>query len=376
MREETSGAGGFEWPLDIERLNAVDAALFAERQFDVYGIESPTVYHGVAADLTRLDDRMLAIQLSWSLHQGAAVRTLHVRTALADSPVDEQSLTDLLAEARESVEPVNGSEPVEPEEAWERAGHLVIDGAQVPARLRIDDAWWAGRASAQADRPGAGDRLDVVVTVVARDIPPGSIRLRPVEDLSPFLDRRAEWMASSMDRAVAIALSREPRIPAVSGLEALQVLIAESLADTERIQAGNGSARRMSVTGAPWKAAVVAYLNLTGKPRTEADQAVASLVSHMIHLSEKAEWFRDSAHRKAAIEESLNYVLTGQEPPSREAQQLWNSLWRQQSSLDSVVRTLQLDESVIGQIRDEFELRESVEARWLQAWDAWRRRHD
>jgi hypothetical protein len=38
----------------------------------------------------------------------------------------------------------------------------------------------------------------------------------------------------------------------------------------------------------------------------------------MIRLSEKAGWFQDPAHRNAAIEESLNYELFGQEPPSHE----------------------------------------------------------
>jgi hypothetical protein len=68
-------------------------------------------------------------------------------------------------------------------------------------------------------------------------------------------------------------------------------------------------------------------MRLATQTRDQADKAVGSLVNHMIELADAAEWFSDPALRRAAIDESLRYVIFDSDVPSRPAQQAWQRSW-------------------------------------------------
>jgi hypothetical protein len=73
---------------------------------------------------------------------------------------------------------------------------------------------------------------------------------------------------------------------------------------------------------------VQTFAALTGKPRPEAELAVAGLLNHATRLAEAFQWFRQgSALWRAALSESVRYAAGDREVPSRPAQEAWEPMW-------------------------------------------------
>jgi hypothetical protein len=248
---------------------------------------------------------------------------------------DEPELDEVLADERDRLYDHAGIDEPQPQTTDEVTAAPVIDDIPVPAVVRREDDLWAARAVVRReDRDG--QPVDLTVTVMGRGVSLEAVRLAPAGDLAPYLAGREEQQARLLQHLASVAgpPPEELEIPPARGVEAYLALIEDSIAsaDASRRAAREGRCRReprdwSDHEGRLWEAAVRAQMRLATQTRDQADEAVGSLVNHMIELSEAADWFADPALRQPAIDESLRYVIFDSDVPSRPAQEAWQRAW-------------------------------------------------
>jgi hypothetical protein len=106
---------------------------------------------------------------------------------------------------------------------------------------------------------------------------------------------------------------------------------------------------------------VQSFLGLTGRPRRDAELAVAGLLNHAARLADTFEWFRqDSALRRTALSESIRYAAGDHEVSSLRAQEAWEPIWE---------RMQQPGMAFVSSEDPYAALREP----WQHAWASWAR---
>jgi len=206
------------------------------------------------------------------------------------------------------------------------------------------------------------------LTVLGRGVDPGSVRLDQVVDLAPYLHGRSEMLGRLAEQ---YRRQPPPVLEPASGVAACRALAEAALAAqarlVEALRAGR-SARHRAGDGATmhalWQRAVREQARIGGIGERQADEIVTLMVNHLTHLQEQAGWFATEPRlREAAIDETLRHTVSGEDVPSKPAQQGWAYYWAQRRSV--------ADQEPGPALIARREVGEPLLSAWLQAWTAW-----
>lgn len=340
-----------------EALRRVDDELLAGPPFPVFGVTAPQLGAETLAEAESLSGGVHAVGLYRGELFTAAGPLVYVRTVMVGAgdevALAEPELADVVADERDRLYDHAGVDEPEPSEVVEDSTSLMIAHRPTAVDIRKEGPIWGGRVTL---RPSAGSALDVAVTVtvVGRGVPVDAVRLDTVDDLAPYLCGRDRLPGQVHDRVPRLPPPEEWDLPPARGFEAHRALVEASLAAFEagsravregrqyRIPRGSAQAHQRLR-----ESAVRAQMKLATQSRREAEQAVLSLINHLIRLSGEASWFGDPLLRQAAIEETVRYEVFDSDVSSRPAQEAWRAVSR----------------------ADEAREREHVE--FLGAWQRW-----
>jgi hypothetical protein len=210
---------------------------------------------------------------------------------------------------------------------------------------------------------------EVIITISGHGTDPDVVRLEPVTDLRPMLEARGEVFARLRERRRA---APPPVLEPAEGVAALRALADFSLAANARIReaAQAGREPRTPVGSGPmraalWQRAVRERQRLAGDSAGAADDAVTAVISHVVHLDERAAWFSaDARLREAAIDETLRRALLGHSVPSEPAQDAWDRYWSEH------LTWLRLDQPTAERLAPT-RARGALAEGWLLAWAGW-----
>ncbi|MFE0458981.1 hypothetical protein ACFW1A_06920 [Kitasatospora sp. NPDC058965] len=236
---------------------------------------------------------------------------------------------------------------------------ITVDGEPVPVQLHEElgggpgsRTVWAGRLLVHGS----------VLLLCGRGIEPADVELRHLNgrDHDRFITGRTELL-----RQVELArLHRRARArrgqAALTGLDAHRLLVEASVERALAERAHRSSAGRVKLprrlrAGQPeeqWTVVVRQQMRYASESRPEAATAVQLMVAQLCRLAERADWLVGSADGRAAVEEAIRYTVFASQVPSLPAQLAWAEL---QARLGDP------------------EAEPAAEARWLAAWDHWRR---
>ncbi|MFB6890109.1 hypothetical protein ACFCX4_12415 [Kitasatospora sp. NPDC056327] len=222
-------------------------------------------------------------------------------------------------------------------------------GAALPGCRPISDAEpvWAGRF-----------RVDgLTVTVCGRGVPPGRVELARIRDHERCLSGRTALLRElAVRRGRPVPVEQRELAPVV-GLEAHRAVIAHGIGEAAAVEARLRSGRpprpprgaRAEAGALRWEAAVRQQVRLASETRTEAVEAVGSLVEQLGRLSQLTHWVVGTPDGEAAVEESIRYAVFASEVASLPAQWAWARVRRGE--------------------RGEHRMCEQL---WLAAWEQWR----
>lgn len=223
-------------------------------------------------------------------------------------------------------------------DAWSAGGLTVLaEGVPVSGHLlRAGSRWWAACCN----------RMDMEITVLARDWQPPLLEVGVLADLGPVL---AGLWAGPVP-GLAAGYQGEPH----------RALVEECL------RLGADRARRWwewsfapqlpPYWGELWRAAVRRQADLSEQPEPAAEAAVVSMLAQLAALQSEAPWFRDDPRlRERAIAETLLFT-TGltDAVSSAPAQRAW-------AYRDTTVRDTDRPA----------ESRAAADRDWLDAWTVW-----
>ncbi|AHI00819.1 hypothetical protein GCM10010174_15560 [Kutzneria viridogrisea] len=317
-----------EWIARLRRTALEDAEDITPRPaFPVYGLDAPDLGLGVLSSLGHSEDTSDEVTLAYGDPLAQDGPHVSINTALPTGGQGDASgpLRRMLDEEHNRIVDHAGVEdPDAGEPAVLSCTNTAVDGEVLSGPIYREGPVWTARFAV------AG----VVVTVIARGVEPGELRLTAVQDLRPYLDRRAEWIARLVE-----AHSRRPvpELPPAQGVEVYRILVTELIDFQARTQqavlAGRLPRRRVGdgrLYGPMWQRAVRALERGTGVTKEAANRTVTSMVNQLTKLAERAEWFgQDEALRQAAVDETIRYATEGGQVPSQAAQLAWELTWPQ-----------------------------------------------
>jgi hypothetical protein len=345
------------------RLDAEE--LLSGPPFQVFGLAEPRLQPMALAGAGRVNGAWANITLAYGDWAAPAGPFAAVTSAAAPDHGGlsaEEALADAIVAERNRLAGHAGMDEEEPPgKPACRREQLRVGDAGISALVCRHGSVWAARAQAGT----------VTLTVVAREIDAGSVRLSRVSDLEPYLRGRSVMLGRLAER------HRErppPALEPAEGVAAFRALAeavlarhGENLAAVRagrerRLRAGEGA-----VMHALWQRAVAEQTRVSGAGEHQADQVVTLVVNHLTHLQDEAAWFTAQPRlREAAINETLRHNVLGDDVPSQPAQQAWAAYWTHRTTHaprdpGDALRALQA-ERAIGQ---------PLSSAWLQAWSDW-----
>lgn len=262
--------GHDDWLAGVrERMSAQRAELHDRPPFPVWGLSSPPLQPYVVESCVRDSRGWQAVTVRYGPAPPAGPSVAVTSTMRKDDP----DLAALLA----------ARWPAQPPASDHLDTAIVAHGEAHPTRVVLTDRTWAARIRLP---------LGVRVTVLASDVPVGSVWLATVDDLAPY------WPAA------------ERVLPWASGLDPHRALVEDLLARRRP-----NPVRRLRC--------VRAQRRIAHTDRRTAAAAVDSMLAQVAALRDRAGWFVDPQLRRAAVEDILRYTGYGDDVASRPAQQAW-----------------------------------------------------
>jgi hypothetical protein len=353
-----------EWVRRLRERARLDAEELVPRpSFPVFGLTAPELRPAVLAETQRTNGQWESVALAygdWADPAGPFV-TVTTTTARADgSDLDaEADLVRVIDRDRNRIADHAGvyehEPPAPPEYAREE---LSVGERHASALVCRHGSVWAARLAG----------TEVTVTVAARGVAPGSVRLEPVADLDPYLRERGEMLGQLTERH---RRQPPPALAPAQGVAAYRALVEATLESQARLLAAlhaGREPRRLVGEGALrhalWQRAVREQARISGISAREADEVVTLVVNHVTHLQEQVAWFAAEPRlRAAAIDETLRYAVLGEDVRSKPAQEAWARYWVRRTSL----RSHEPGES----LRAELAAAQPLISGWLGAWSAW-----
>jgi hypothetical protein len=366
--DEVPGFRVWEWLVHLPwwELRQMKRQLRAGPSFPVYEARQPHLGAGALADAEGSDAGVDVVGLVWGDTSSESGPMLQVRTPRMPTGghggLVEPDLDEVLADERDRLYDHAGVDEPEPKTLQQYTGNLPIDDRRVSVTVRREDGLWGARAVVDVE-PDA-----VMVTVVARGAAFDTVRLGRVADLAPYLAARRRFMRQVDKHGPVLTPPEQLDLPPARGLQAHLAFVESALSDAEQLRSAIREGRRYRPPrnwgeryGLLREAAVRAQLTLAGDTRAQAEDAVSSLVNHLVQLAEEADWFADPALRHAAIDETIRYVVFDADVASRLAQQAWQRTWSARRRLPPRSDSM----------REFFTSLEHDRIAWLDAWRHW-----
>ncbi|WP_042376032.1 hypothetical protein [Streptacidiphilus melanogenes] len=374
MRYRSGGSGPVDGPDDLWRQAAGrDEELLAGAAFPLYHPSAPALSTAALTEFQLTDGELVKVQLcrgDWFAAEGPVVQVATIRAVDPGTPDAWAPLEHLLGAERERLRTWDA----EPGGPVAGPAQLVVDGAPLPAELRLEGRLWVARL-----RPPGGR---VVLVVTARGVAPEDVELGVVTDIAPYTQGR-QLLLNEMALRRAAQQKRQddtggPVVEEPLGLADHRRLVDYSVAESLRLEADvrahgypvprpgpPGTERR-----ALWDKAVRQQMRLAGEERQEAEESVTALVNQMVTLAQAADWFAapaTAAAAEAAVEESIRFTALASEVASAPAQRAWLRQWHRLDEPpfpDSPQATPE-------ELRLRHELTLQARASWLDLWRVW-----
>lgn len=344
-----------------------DEPLWAHPPFPTFALDAPDLGEGTLSGCVTAGSQPVSVELRWGDPLAAFGPAITVySTSAREWAVHEPNLADVLAtERRRLYEDPDAGTAVR---ITSTTTLLPLGDENVLADIRREGTLWAARTRFTPDRPLFELPPDrVVVTVVGRGIPYADLRLRKESDLTAYLARRRTQLRQLAAHDIELAGLRWTD----ERLAAHFALVDYEFADDPQtaVHCGMRPNRNWDWGQQLWDAAVCAHITLTGSSTEEAEDALNSMVSHVLHLSGSVTWFDDARQRKAAIEEIVRFTVDGGSPPSIVAQEAWRTVWERRMAPETLSP---LFDDASSQFDASFAEGEPSDQEWLAAWLKWR----
>ncbi len=371
--DEVPGYRVWDWLVHHpwRELRQLNRQLRVGPSFPVYEVRQPHLGAGALADAEGSDAGVDAVGLAWGNVVSVSGPMLHVRTARMPTSEEggavEPDLEDVLADERDRLYDHAGIDEPEPETREQYTGSLPINDRQVSVTVRREDGLWAARAVIDVE---SGARAEaVMVTVVARGVAFDTVRLGRVADLAAYTAARRRFLRRVLGHRPVLTPPEQLDLPPTQGLQAHLAVVELALSDADDLRRAVREGRRWRPPrdwgeryGMLREAAVRAQMTLGADTRSQAEDAVSSLVNHLAQLAEEADWFAYPALRQTAIDETIHYIVFDADVASRPAQQAWQRTWAARRRLPPRGGAA---------MRDLFTSMEHDRFEWLDAWRRW-----
>jgi hypothetical protein len=353
-----------EWVARMRERARLDAEeLLLRPPFVVFGLAEPRLPSAFLAEAGRVNGVWESVGLAygdWAAPAGPWVMVT-TRTGRSDVP-DREVEADLLRAIDHDRNRIASQAGVDEDDLDVPPDYscadLAVGDENVSGLVGRQENVWAARVVADG----------LIVTLVARGVDPGSVRLDPVADLGPYQQARNQWLGRLGEYH---RQQPAPILEPAEGVAAYRALAEAALASNERLvqslradreprqRAGEGAARH-----ALWQRAVREQARISGIGEREANEIVTLVVNHLTNLQQEAPWFTGEPRlREAAIDETLRHAVLGYDVPSKPAQQAWARYWAQRTSPQGQEPGVEL--------RAHLQAGRPLITAWLQAWDAW-----
>ena len=353
-----------EWVARLRERARLDAEeLLPRPPFVVFGLAEPRLPSAYLAEAGQVNGVWESIGLAygdWAAPAGPWVMVT-TRTGRSDVP-DREVEADLLRAIDHDRNRIASQAGVDEEDLDVPPGssreYLAVGDENLSGLGARQENVWAARVVADG----------MIVTLVARGVDSGSVRLDTVADLGPYLQARSDRLALMGEYH---RQQPAPILESAEGVAALRALAEAELAADARLvralragreprqRAGEGAARH-----ALWQRAVREQARISGSGERQANEIVTLVVNHLTKLQQQASWFGSQPRlREAAIDETLRHAVLNDDVPSQQAQQVWARYWAH--------RTLRPGEDAGDELRRHQQTGGSLITAWLQAWDAW-----
>lgn len=352
-----------EWIARMRERARLDAEELVPRPaFGVFGLAEPQLRPAALAEAGQVDRVWDSIGLAYGDWTAPAGPWVMVTTAIRrpDAPERdvEADLLQTIDQDRNRIAAHAGIDEDDDEPPVYSRTDLIVGTDSISGIVGRHRNVWAARVLVGG----------LTVTVVGRGVDPGLVRLGPVTDLAPYLLSRNELLGQLAERH---RRQPPPVLEPAEGVAAYRALADAALASAARLaralragrsprhRAGEGAAMH-----ALWQRAVREQQRIRGVEERQADEIVTLVVNHLGELQEKAPWFTAEPRlREAAIDETLRHALTGEDVPSKPAQQAWARYW----ALHISMAGQEVGEAIIARR----EVGDPLLTAWLQAWAAW-----
>jgi hypothetical protein len=346
-----------------------DAELLVPRPgYPILGLAAPELTPAVVSGYQTFDGEWMVITLEygpWETADGS-------RVTVTSQAIDAEMIASPPAFSGESAE-AELRDAVAQELARaptaDQAEPAVITRELLPAGEALvcrRGGVWAARLLA--------DEEYVAVTVVGRNVAPESVRLARMTDLRPMIEARAAETLQRIERRRAQPRPPLPDLPPADGVAAFLALAEFILARQAEIREAVRSGTRppaLSPAGdggmysALWQRAVREQQRIAGVDGTTADAMVTSVINHLGHLAQHAEWFADDARlRETAIDETLRHAVLRDMVASDPAQRAWARYWG--AHLAGLGHA-----GPASDLAAEMQAHQAGQDRWLAAWASW-----
>lgn len=344
-----------------------DEPLWARPPFPVYAIGEPELGEGTVMGCVTTGSRPVSIELAWGdlLSPEGPMVTVHT-TSAREWAVHEPNLADMLTSERDRL--YDDPDAGETHPATVSTTQLDLGTETVLADVRREGTLWAARTRLVRDQPlYTLPPSCVVITVVGRGTPFTGVRLAPAGDLTPCLRRRRTLFHHLAERDIRLAGEQwgDQRLAAH-----FAVVDYEFAGDPQFGQVRHGIRPRHNWEWSQdlWQLATLAHSQLTGQSTLDAEDALNSMVSHVLHLSGSVLWFVDPGHRTAAIQEIVRHAVDGGAPMSVTAQESWRAIWNRRDESGGLSP---LSDDSSSEFDNGFVTGEASDAEWLAAWQRW-----
>lgn len=343
-----------------------DEPAWAQPPFPAYVLESPTLGRGTLVGCVTAGAHPVSVEIRWGDPLAAAGPALAVfSTSAREWAVHEPGLADIVLAERHRL--YEDPDPAAPEVVTGTAT-IALGTEEVEVDLRREGTLWAARTHLVRDRPLFDLPADrVVVTVVGRGVSPAGIRLRPTHDLAPYAAQRRVQLAelARHDADLAAARWQDPR------LATHFALVDYEFADDPHagVHSGIRPGRNWDWGQQLWDAAVAVQSRLTGQAKDAAEDALNSMISHVLHLSGSVPWFDDEPHRTAAVTEIVRFTVDDGTPPSLDAQRAWQDVWERRMATETLSP---LFDDTSSEFDASFAEDDPHDTEWVAAWTRWR----
>jgi len=348
-----------------ERLAELVTQLSTSRSIGALGLAHPALEPRVLIEASQSADGWNRIRLLYGDPFSADGPTVTVSSSYLPMDCVEQNLETLVEIESNRLFDHSGIDEPTPTQSVLSTSEVEIDGE----RIQLDVVATNSVSAASVVLPGSTDDeepIALVLELTTRGVPMAELRLTRLSALEPFMQGRAELLASLSARP-----SEEADVP--SGELAVRTMVELVVDQSIRSSADDESPRRpltspraqRRIWFATWQAAVAFQVENWGIDEGVANDQVATLVNHISHLASSVDWFRrDAELRSAAIDECIAFVTQGAALPSRGAQEAWLRYWRPRrgagmSLADVASRTAESGPDPLLQ-------------RWFDEWGRWR----